>query len=105
MTYKQYSRLLPGDAIRDKKTKQIRVVVSRPGDTQRSKGRGPIGLVKVGHSWTDPNPTAWYDAWVIVSRFAVTGRQGLSRERAEDLRNWSRKPKGRVFRFVRRRAR
>lgn len=91
MTYEEYSLLEPGEIIRRRDGKRtLRIVVSRPGNTKRSRRCGPVGLVKVGRSWTDPNPCAWYDAWVIVQGYERTGRRGMSRGYAEGLRNWRR---------------
>jgi len=81
MTYDEYRALQPGDIIREKTGRRLpRLVLSKPGNTNggRSLGHGPIALLKIGHSWTDPRRTAWYDAWVIVRRFITTGRKGCT---------------------------
>ena len=77
MTREHLLALRPGDVIKNKASGTLRVVANRP---RRPSGRViGIALVKVGSSWTDPNPCAWYDAWEIERSFEVTGRRRMLR--------------------------
>lgn len=74
MTPEQYAALEPGIVIERYSNRSKRVVVSTPRRT-RGGGWTSLGLVKVGHSWTDPNPTAHYDRGLILAEYAVTDRR------------------------------
>lgn len=84
MTRVQLLRLRPGDIIRCRRTRALRTVVT----SFAGKKLTPVGLVKVGHSWTDPRPTAWYDAHVILHGYVVTGRR-TSAKKARAARDWT----------------
>lgn len=71
MTRKQLASLRAGDVIRHKRTRTLRVLAA-PGTS--AHGRLSCALVKVGTSWTDPNPLAWYDPWEICRNYDVTNR-------------------------------
>lgn len=95
MTRAEYLKLQPGDIIRGKFGKRMpRLVVSEPGRTKTGKF-GPIGLKKIGRSWTDPNMSAWYDAIVIILNYVVTGSRGCSKDYAEKIRRWRPTPEDR----------
>ena len=72
MTPRQYADLRPGDLLRDKRDKRkLRLVMTTPGYVKWGTQSGPIGIRKIGHSWTDPNPAAYYDAWFIRKFFSL----------------------------------
>jgi hypothetical protein len=104
MTRDQLLALQPGDVIRRLGARRtLRVVLAGPGRT-RGGAMGPVGLVKVGYSWTNPNPSAWYDAHVVLHGYAVTGARGMSREYATRMRHDWREMLGEVpSRFRKRR--
>jgi hypothetical protein len=95
VTLREFFRLRPGHIIRRKKDRVLRVVVSETIDS--APRRMPVGLLKIGRSWTDPRPTAWYDANVILTGYLFTGRRALSERSARHLRNWSKSKKGKSF--------
>lgn len=67
MTANECDRLKPGDIImRNNSRRTLRLVIAN--------GRC-VALAKIGHSWTDPNPGAWYDAWAIREQFVTTGKR------------------------------
>ena len=81
----------PGMCIRRRRgNRRIRVVLAV--GHSRYGGLSVVGLVKIGRSWTDPNPSAWIDAAVVLRDYAVTGRRGLSLRSARRLLNWRRQP-------------
>lgn len=68
MTPREYMRLRAGDIIISRNSKRtMRLVISDAGTC--------IGLAKVGHSWTDPNPGAWYSAWETQNQFETTDQR------------------------------
>lgn len=87
MTRAELLALRPGDIIRRKGPKRVlRVVLTAQGDKSRSLT--PVGLIKVGRSWTDPCPSAWYDPYLIERDYVVTGQRFCSEEKARELRHW-----------------
>jgi hypothetical protein len=66
MTSDQFAKVKVGSVLRSKKTKRVRLVVFV------SLSGKQLALAKIGRSWTDPNPTAWYDKFVVMRDFAVT---------------------------------
>jgi hypothetical protein len=77
MTRAEYLSLKPGQAIRQRRgARRVRIVLVPPV-THRANGRPVlygIGLLKIGHSWTDPNPVASYDAVQIMPHYEIAGR-------------------------------
>ena len=78
MTYEQLLLIRPGDIIRTIKTRKPRLVLSDPGRTTKHGVCIGLTLMKIGRSWTDPNPTASYDSWAVRQLFEPTGRRGCS---------------------------
>jgi hypothetical protein len=88
VTREELAALRPGSIIRLKKAPRTLRVFLGVGHTSRG-ALGSVALVKTGRSWTDPRPTAWYDAHDICTRFEVTGLPSLySERRAERLVEW-----------------
>ncbi len=69
MTREQLAKLKAGAVIKHKRTKTLRVLAA---PAKSPHGRLCCALIKVGSSWTDPNPLAWYDPWEICRSYDVT---------------------------------
>jgi len=102
MTSDEVESLIPGSIIRSRHGRREPRLVIAVGRAPRTGRTRIIGLVKIGHSWTDPRPTAWYDHWEVCRSFDFTGRIGCTPKRALAIRNWE--PEGHIFgRFRRKR--
>lgn len=83
MTLHELILLRPGEFVRTIKTRTLRLVLSEAMPTRYGGWTG-ISLMKIGHSWTDPNPIASYDAWAAQQLFEVTERHGCSEQLARE---------------------
>lgn len=89
MTLAQLLALRPGDVVRRRGPRgRLRVVLSQPSMHTRETP-GPVCLLKVGRSWTDPNPGAWYDGRAIMEQYLTTNRRAMSAKRALALKAYT----------------